>query len=240
MLGTGFDFLLDLDLPPAAEMLRVLDCTRDVIVGFESYQRRDTDAPDIKAIIFARNLNQHELLSLPDLSDDLYSSFSAQGDQGATLTAEQDLAVYELCRLSAIVFQIVVLLPNLHAVTSVTRPYAQRLIRCLEYGEECLSLPQVWEHRDFLLWVTMLGLWLCKDTNLRDWFIDFLTRHVKSSLPWKEKYADAPWQDVAEVLSKFLWLQSECEVPCRNLWEEAMAFRVSAEPCVSGQTTVEN
>ncbi|KAK4946640.1 hypothetical protein LTR10_014492 [Elasticomyces elasticus] len=238
MPGTGSDFLLDLDMPPAAALLRVLDCTRDVIIGFESYERRDPSAPDIKAIIFARNLNQHELLSLPDLSDDLFSSSAAHGDQGASLTAKQGLAVYELCRLSAIVFQIVVLLPNLHAVTSATRPYAQRLIRCLEYGEECLSLPQSWEHREFLLWVTMFGAWLCKDINLRDWFIDFLNRHAKSSLPWKERYADAPWQDVAEVMSKFLWLQSECGIPCRNIWEEAMAFRVSAKPCVSRQTTV--
>lgn len=225
-LITGFDFLSTSSLPVATELLDVLQGMRNIILGFDSHQRGGSEAPGIKPIIFARNLNQHELMSLPDLSVQLYSEDVALRDQ----RKQQDTAVYELCRLGAIIFQIIVLLPNLHEPTEVTEPYAERMIRCLKHATE-LDLYQNPTYHDLLLWVATLCAWLCKATKTRGWFIDLLIWHG-SVLKGQYECADTSWQTVKRSLVKFLWLESECEVPCRAIWEEAEASQIPNEQCV--------
>ncbi|OCT46945.1 hypothetical protein CLCR_02410 [Cladophialophora carrionii] len=148
-LTSGFGFLEDLGLPEASDLLNVLRGVRDITIAFDSYQHGEPEAPPIKLIIFTRNLNQHELLILPDLSGELYCDDLCQ--RSPPPTTRQALALYELCRLCTFVFQMTVLLPNLHDNIDVTIPYARRIRRCLQFATTDLSLHGDTKYRDLLL-----------------------------------------------------------------------------------------
>ncbi|EXJ67267.1 uncharacterized protein A1O5_09280 [Cladophialophora psammophila CBS 110553] len=231
-LATGFYFLTDLGLPTAIELLKVLNVIRDLIVAFDSYQRGDGEAPPIKMIIFARNLNQHELLTLPDLSEELFSSSLAYPDSPTSLKTHRALALYEICRLCAFIFQITVLLPNLHDNIDVTIPYARRIKRCLQCATTELHLHQDSTYHSFFLWVAIMTAWSVRSTTLYDWFVDFLVQHVRAEMIGQEvDYRESLRMTVEERLARFLWLESECEAPCAEIWEDVKASLILDEQC---------
>ncbi|KIW65866.1 hypothetical protein PV04_08083 [Phialophora macrospora] len=231
-LTSGFNFLPDLDLPEAIDLLNVLCGVRDITIAFDSFQHGEPEAPPIKIIIFARNLNQHELLTLPDLSEELYSEDLWHGSTPAT--KYQALALYEMCRLCTFVFQMTVLLPNLHDNIDVTIPYAQRIRRCLQMATTKLSLHKDPKYHDVLLWAIIMTAWLVKGTNLYDWFVDFLVDHVSAGRICRmaaDPSGVSLWPRVEKILATFLWLESECLAPCATIWEEVEALQVPDEKC---------
>lgn len=268
-LAVGFEFLGEMKrLPEANDLLNVIHGMREVTIGFDSYQRGDPDAPPIKMIGFARNLNQHELLSLPDLSHELGSNYSrsstrsefddesSPGSSNTTTSTQSrsrqpqsDIAVYELCRLGALVFQLTVLLPNLHNDPEVTIPWARRLCDCLQHAVDTLYLHQRREYHELLLWVGVMGAWVMDPVlvapqditklrqlqrqQLREWFVEFLGDQCR----WRkagmgDEFADCSWPAIRVALAKFLWLDSECEIPCSEIWEEAQAAQIPGEQCI--------
>ncbi|OQV05731.1 Fungal specific transcription factor domain-containing protein isoform 2 [Cladophialophora immunda] len=232
-LATGFSFLTDMDLPAAVELLNVLHAMRDLIVAFDSYQQGDGEAPPIRMIIFARNLNQHELLTLPDVSEELFSSSLAYVDDPIILASHRALAIYEICRLCAFIFQITVLLPNLHDNIDVTIPYARRIKRCLQCATADLYLHRDPTYHDFLLWAAVVTAWSVRNTVLYDWFVDFLVQHVSAERLGKEAdIREYTGMTVKDMLARFLWLDSECETPCAEIWEDVKASLVPYEQCV--------
>ncbi|EXJ57263.1 hypothetical protein A1O7_07610 [Cladophialophora yegresii CBS 114405] len=231
-LTSGFGFLEYIGLAEAIDLLSVLRGVRDITIAFDSYQHGEPEAPPIKIIIFARNLNQHELLTLPDLSEELYPEDLGQGSPPAT--PRQALALYELCRLCTFVFQMTVLLPNLHDSIDVTIPYAQRIRLCLQVATTNLSLHEDPAYRDVLLWATLMTAWLVKGTSLYDWFVDFLVEHVSAARTARIDGGTASvskWPRVRNILSSFLWLDSECLAPCALIWEEVEASQIPDEKC---------
>jgi hypothetical protein len=223
-LATGFDFLVGLDLLEAFDLLDVLHHMRDITRAFVSFQQGNVDAPPIKTIIFARNLNQHGLLTLPDLSTE------SEIEDSETV---KNRALYELCRLSAFVFQMTVLLPNLHRNTNVTIPYARRIQGCLERLTAEFRWHECSGNRDFILWATLMTAWLIQETDLYAWFIEYLVEHFTVwSFDMQSTAKDLPWSRVREIMATFLWLESECERPCAAIWNEAEALRVPNEACV--------
>jgi hypothetical protein len=219
-------------LPEATDLLTVIRGVRDITIAFDSYQHGEPEAPPIKMIIFARNLNQHELLTLPDLSEELYSE--DPGQRSTPATKRQALALYEMCRLCIFVFQMTVLLPNLHDNIDVTIPYAQRIRRCLQRATTDLSLHEDPKYHDVLVWATIMTAWLVKGTNLHDWFVDFLVNHASVGRIGRVD-GDPPgvslWPRVKNILASFLWLDSECLAPCAAIWEEVEALQVPDEKC---------
>lgn len=237
-LISGFDFLSDLELPQAGYLLDVLRGMRDIIVGFDSYQRGDVAAPSIKQIIFARNLNQHELISMDDLWLD--ESSLESGTINLTNTGRRyarAILLYEVSRISALIFQIVALLPNLHSVQAVTSAYADRLKDTLIY---CKSLTRPYDDgldHDLLLWATILGAWLTRGSSERNWFIAHLAVEI---IPYAEvdnlkephELSGHAWEVVRYKMKRFFWLDSECEAPCRDIWEEVNASVMLDAQCV--------
>ncbi|OAP63156.1 hypothetical protein AYL99_02383 [Fonsecaea erecta] len=226
-LATGFDFLTDLGLPAADELLDALHVMHDLIIAFDSYQRGDREAPPIKMIIFARNLNQHELLTLPDLSGELFSPGLAYVDSPAILKTHLALAIYELCRLCTFIFQLTVLLPNLEDNVEVTVPYARRIKRCLQCATTDLCLDQNSTYHSFLLWVAVMTAWSIKGTDLYRWFVDFLVRHVSTRR--EAAIRGNREMTVKDMLARFLWLDSECEASCAEVWEDVNRLLVPRE-----------
>ncbi|KAJ9615926.1 hypothetical protein H2200_002003 [Cladophialophora chaetospira] len=224
-LATGFDFLRDRGISEALDLSNVLHGVRDLTLAFDSFQAGDPEAPPIKMIIFARNLNQHELLTLPDLSEELCS-------KDLTYTSNpvpRALALYEICRLCTFVFQMTVLLPNLHSNKDVTIPYARRIRTCLETAVFKLRLQEDPACHDLLLWATLMTTWLAQGTELFGWFFDFLVDHISvSQLLWASDYTHntSQWPLVQKIPAQFLWLESECEAPCAAIWKAAEALQV--------------
>jgi hypothetical protein len=238
-LATGFAFLVDLDLPEALDLLNVLHNMRDITLAFDAFQRSDPEAPPIKMIIFARNLNQHELLTLPDLSGELFSDPPYLASQSDTQRTREALAVYELTRLAALVYQITVLLPNLHSDTAVTIPYAHRIKRCLHAAITEMHMHESKTYADLFLWVATLTAWLVHnvdtDTGLYAWFLDFLVAQVHARNRWMEEEetrGNPLWADVRDVLASFLWLESECAAPCAGIWADVETSLIPDERCV--------
>lgn len=238
LLASGFNFLSDLELPQAGHLLDVLRGMRDIIVGFDSYQRGDVAAPSIKQIIFARNLNQHELISM----DDLWLDESSPESGSTNLTNNgrsysRAIVLYQVSRISALIFQIVALLPNLHSVQAVTLAYADRLKNILI---DCRSLSRPYEYsldHDLLLWATILGAWLTWGLSERNWFIEHLAVEiipyaVFDSLKEPHPSNGQTWELVRNKMKRFFWLDSECEAPCREIWEEMNASVTTDAQCV--------
>lgn len=233
----GFEFLSSIELTQAGHLLSVFRGMRDIIVGFDSYQRGDVDAPGIKQIIFARNLNQHELISM----DDLWLDVSLRDESSTTTIAigeySRDVVLYELSRISALIFQIVVLLPNLHSVQAVTLAYATRLRDILNCCKTLLGSYDNDLERDLLLWATVLGAWLTQGLSERTWFvehlaIDIVPYAVPGNLDDLYESGGRSWTLVRNKMKNFFWLDSECEDPCREIWEEVEASVMPDAQCV--------
>ncbi len=232
-LTTGFDFLADLGLSEAMDLLNVLHGIRDLTNAFDGYQHGEPEAPPIKMIIFARNLNQHELLSLPDLSEELYCHDPIQISNSASVRPA--VALYEMCRLCTFVFQMTVLLPNLHDNINVTILYAQRVRQCLQNATTDLRLHEESTYHDVLLWATLMTAWLVRDTYLYGWFVKLLVEHLTAGRVREAggpRHCASMWPRVRAILAKFLWLDSECDVPCAAIWQEVEALQVPDERCV--------
>lgn len=237
-LISGFKFLSYTGIPQAGDLLNVLRGMRDIIFGFDGFQQGDANAPSLKQIIFARNLNQHELVSL----DDLWVGISSPeaGTTGFTNTEPEnprDIVVYELSRICALVFQIVTLLPNLHSVQPVTMAYADRLKDILIYCKSSLRSREGNIDHDLLLWATILGAWLTQGMSMRSWFIEHLASEiiplaVRDNLSELYESPGKSWELVRNKATRFLWLDSECDSPCKEIWEEVELSAMPDAPCV--------
>jgi hypothetical protein len=237
-LTTGFDFLSYTDVPQAGDLLDVLRGMRDVIVGFDSYQQGEPDAPSIKQIIFARNLNQHELINL----DDLWLEVSSPGSETTSLATtdpgySRGVVLYEVSRISALIFQIVALLPNLHSVQAVTTAYADRLKDILTYCKSSFRSCDRDIHHDLLLWATILGAWLTQGMRMRSWFVEHLASEIIplaaiGNLSELYESTETSWELARNKMERFLWLESECEAACREIWEEVEASVMPDAQCV--------
>ena len=226
-LISGFDFLAQNRLPPAMELHSILCNMRDLIVGLYRWQNGYKDSPDIGQIVWARNLNQHELLSLPDLSEEFASpSLGAKGQLQDEVLKQEDLAVYELCRLTTLAFQFLVLLPYLHTSQTPDR-LAEIMIRCLQHCKDVMSSEKRELYHDLLSWATLLGAWLANRAGLRLWFVRFLGGLVQS--PNLETQSEISWESARTKMSRFLWLDSQCDEPCREIWDEACQIEIPEE-----------
>jgi len=237
-LISGFKFLSHSDIPQAEDLIRALEGMRDLIVGFDSFQQGDSNAPSLKHIIFARNLNQHELASL----DDLWAGISSPGSGTTDFTDNElensrDIALYELSRTCALVFQLVTLLPNLHSDQSVTIVYARRLKDILIYCNSSLGSYSGNIDHDLILWATILGAWLTQGMNMRGWFIEHLANEiiplvVRGNLSELYESPEKSWELARSKITKFLWLDSECDSPCKEIWEEVEISAMPDAKCV--------
>jgi hypothetical protein len=218
-LGAGFSFLTMVAHPAAHQLLDTIEGIRLITIAFDAFQLRDPDAPDIKHIIFARNMNQHELLDLPILDQDPFSHV----ELGPT-----ESALYELCRLSCIIFQLTVLLPNLTKNLDVVKMYAKLVLsklserRSMEHATFTSTFP-VTSVQDLELWIGVMSAWLVKDTSMYTWFIDFAARNLRARRPiGLGDSGHMPWESAKTILAQYLWLDSECDGPCATIWQDVL------------------
>ena len=221
---SGFDFLADSSVPAAGELHSVLFNMRDVIVGLYQWQNGYKDAPDIPQIVWARNLNQHELLSLPNLSEQFASPLpDAKSQLQDERARQEDIVLYELCRLSTLAFQFLVLLPYLRNSQTPDR-LSDMMINCLQNCKNVITSNGIQARHDLIFWATLLGGWLANRPDLRLWFAQFLANLIHS--PGHESRTEISWELARIKMNRFLWLDSQCDEPCRLIWDEACQIEI--------------
>lgn len=170
----------------------------ETTLGWGRYQRNTPDAPRLHQNVRARNAVVHDLLCLPDISTNVRSA---------------DECLYELSRLGTLSY----ILIFLHPLSKDNGPYEQLAKRLMVMLDIATSLDLWAIDANFMLWVTVIGGMMAKDTPLLYWFVEELNN---SAL----KHTLVAWPPVSSVLSNYLWLESECGADGTALWRETWAL----------------
>jgi len=198
-LGTGFR-----DLPECltgSPLFTIVDRLREITIGYDKYLHQVTPHPSLERILWARNSLQHDLISLPERSDELL---------------KHNTCLYELCRLGTMAYTLLVLFP-VPRVTGMHPRLAKRLLTAMD---NCLILGMWDEYPGLLLWATILGGIIAEGTpNLRQLYI--------SISRWTSvKHNTSAWNLVREICAGFLWLEDECDEDGRVLWNDICAATI--------------
>lgn len=195
-LGQGFQDLIHCGINEKAAS--VLSDMADLTSVIDEHCRGSKLISDITILIDHRNTVQHNLLSLPE-ADEL-------GEGEVT-----SRCLYDAIRIAAVIYSAAVIFP-LPPLTGIFRKFECELKAIIEESkpDPCWRLyPKV------LLWILILGGISATGTPERCWYIQNLST-VSSALKLSE------WEDVAEELEKYLWLESACDSGGRLLWMEVI------------------
>jgi hypothetical protein len=200
-LGQGFHALRVIGISDNAAS--VLQALADLTVVIECYSRGLAPVPDLSAVIDRRNFVQHALLCLPTADELDFGEVS-------------NIYLYESIRYTAIIYSIAVTFP-LPPMTGIYAKLTALLKSIL--GESELDV--CWKlYPKTLLWILTLGGIAASVTPNRTWFVQKLST-ICAALKISR------WEDIAEEMGQYLWLERACEAGGRELWLE-----VSREMCL--------
>lgn len=192
-LGIGFR-----DLPEdftRSPLFTIIDMLREVTIGYDNYLHQVTPHPSLERILWARNSLQHDLISLPDRSQE---------------GLKHDSCLYELCRLGTMAYTLLVLFP-VPRIAGMHPRLAKRLISTMD---DCMMLGMWDEYPGLLLWTTILGGMVAEATPS-------LRRLYVSLSKWTSiKHTPGAWTLVREICGGFLWLEEDCDEAGRALWND--------------------
>jgi len=123
------------------------------------------------------------------------------------------VCLYEAIRHAAIIYSVAVTfaLPPLQGIF-------RKLAVLLKHVLEEVKLEPCWRRRPtVLLWILMMGGIAACDMLERGWYVQNLGAVAVLGI--------SEWDDVAEELGNFLWLQSACDAGGRTLWAEVVQNR---------------
>jgi hypothetical protein len=228
---------------------------------------QQADISFTKLLTKTRNEVQHSLLAMP-MSSFPISAFAPIPDPGGGggitsstsstasnpsphLTATQNLALSELTRLAALIYNDLVLFPMssingirprlaarikgvletsqlLHS-TQLTSPSRNR-DRTNSTGSGSSSTSWATSVRDLLLWILWFGAFAAhQQSELQDWFEQrlgsFIGEKSYGRARGKGRGTQVSFEEVRELLQRFLWWGFVCDAPGREL-----CGRVQARP----------
>ncbi|KAI5460986.1 hypothetical protein BGZ63DRAFT_357631 [Mariannaea sp. PMI_226] len=164
------------------------------------------DLVDRQNLLDCRNMVQHRIMSLPespvllDPSDALFH------------TKVLAQALYNACRTAALLYSIHVTfpLPRPGAAKERLVPQLRNAIKTSIQHSECTD-----ECRRVLFWCSIFGGIVSSVEKHRPWFV---ARCHDLGL----RLGVQSWEQAREILLSFVWLDSACNEPGRNLWYEVM------------------
>jgi hypothetical protein len=178
------------------DALDVLRAMCALTIDIESYCQGAPATSDLAALIDRRNKTQHKLLSLPTYEELSPCQVSSP-------------CFYESIRLTSLIYSLAVIFP-----LPPNRSTHQKLAILLK---SFLAQPTVeiyWkEFPSLLLWCLILGGIAASSTECRNWYV----LNIMALSAELRLYA---WQDVANKMRRYLWLESACDVGGRELWME--------------------
>jgi hypothetical protein len=150
----GTSFALFPALP--SDVSRALEVLCKVIAGLDHYLLRAPDAPGLSVLVQSRNSAQHKFLSLPEVTD-------------PSCYAER---AHEICRLAALIFSDMVVLP--FPPESLVKPrLARKLLDQLQaLPEDIWSMESSHVASGFLSWAMILSGIAEFPTEMRDAFVE--------------------------------------------------------------------
>ena len=194
------------------------DLTRSIlvlsqsVVALDHYCRSGSAAAKLVDLIAARNRVQYLLMSLP-----------SERERKGTLGQENALIpVYELIRISLLIFSNMVLFP-LPVTSGVSLRLAQSLKSLLTHQKLVDASHSLWlGQRQAVLWaLTLGGISEGLSPEEREWFRD----HVALVCQWTHVHS---FQSLTDLLLGFTWIERLLNDAAGVLWQEVMA--VSLEP----------
>ncbi|EXJ71060.1 uncharacterized protein A1O5_06053 [Cladophialophora psammophila CBS 110553] len=247
-LTSGFQDLGD--IAGFGPLMDVVHNARLITIGLDAYLSRHPSAPSLNRIIWARNFMTHDLLSLPltpplpDLCPNAAHRHDSSSSNMTTLCSPLH-SLYNLVRLSTMAYTLLVLFP-VPTVAGIHGKLTQQLMLVLD---DCTVMDLWTTHPKLLLWSTVLGGIVAKDTSLRPWFAEMIRqartkttnlalmdsasrgsrsrdRSYDNPNPSMEDRTEgesrALWTVVRDMCCRFLWFDGpECDGLGGAFWEEA-------------------
>ena len=204
-IGTGFQDLWEYATSPLVDSLRpVLEGMCYYTIAVERYCQGSMTYINVSDMADMRNCLQHALMSLPSVN-------------GVNYKSSMEASMYEPCRLAAIIYSLAVVFP----LPASKAPFAELALQ-LETELSIIEPENMAsnEMSEALLWVLILGGIAALDQPNRPWFVikvDVLARYLLLE----------SWEELEEILEKFLWLGSVNKGDGRDLWAEVMQWRDS-------------
>ncbi|KAJ9614313.1 hypothetical protein H2200_002449 [Cladophialophora chaetospira] len=179
------------------DLLPVLGDIAAICKALSRFDNEKKGSPFFNDMIRTRNTVQHRILSLPRRDFILVS----------------DHAIYEACRLAAMIFGAMIIFP-LPRATNIKARLAGMLRWTLErLPSELESTSQ----RQILLWAFMLGAIAASNSKGdRDWYCMMIKK--QSRLLGIEQ-----WSDIQVMMNNHLWFDRVCDPPTQKIWAGAMA-----------------
>lgn len=193
------------------ELVEVFQAMKIYTSMLEAYIDGCLVDPDLIQFCDQRNLIQHQLLSLP----------SADNLSGISLQKKQ---VYEVCRISGIIYSIGVIFP-LPGLTTPLTSLSRTLKHHLQYCDLNLYL-SLTDLIDIFLWAITIGGVAATGTHERQWFVKSLKR-VAAAAQLDQ------WSDLKRSLKRILWLDNACDNAGQQVWNEAEQQLHSSEGCLA-------
>jgi hypothetical protein len=179
----------------------ILQALADLTVVIECYCRGIAPVPDLSTVIDRRNFVQHALLLLPTADELEFAEVSY-------------VRLYEAIRYTALIYSVAVTFP-LPPVTGIYEKLTGRLKSVLEESK----LDLYWKlYPKTLLWVLTLGGIASSVAAHRSWYVQTLAA-MSTALDISS------WDDVAEEMGLYLWLERACDYGGRKLWLEVIRER---------------
>jgi hypothetical protein len=126
-----------------------------------------------------------------------------------TAESQQECSLYELCRLAAIIYSLIVVFP----LPTATAPFAKLALQV----KEQISKPSIhlrWtEAPQLILWITVMAAIASVDISERSWFVLILERLIN-------RLKLNSWAQMKEYLEDFMWFGSTSDADGLNLWKE--------------------
>jgi len=194
--GNGLPGLLEYGV--TEQSLQVLLDLQQISMIIEAYTQGTLQNPDVLALTSRRNEIHHALLSLP-ISEEL---------QGLAKTQKYH---YELCRLTAMIYDLSIIFP-MPSFTGVV----QRLVSQTKEVVEWITVQScVGARVNFHVWVLFMSGTAAEWMPERPWFVQRLKAlFVLENI--------SVWSDLQKILNSFLWMGSAMDEPAINLWNEIL------------------
>ncbi|KAH7124803.1 hypothetical protein EDB81DRAFT_811884 [Dactylonectria macrodidyma] len=196
------------------KMINILRVMIEITAALDHYCRGGPGAPTSLDVL-ANNCDwvSHTLLSIPSyLKPSDKSKLDRQPGLDITTT------LHEICRLCALLYLDMVILPN-PSHTGIKLRNSTRLLRLIEEMQrrEHIEDPHILE---FLTWATVLGAIAARFTQLQVLYSNHIERISRNT----------SWGALYPRLKRYLWFRPVCDSPALRIWFESGKRDVSLYP----------
>ncbi|KAH6974836.1 hypothetical protein EDB80DRAFT_658828 [Ilyonectria destructans] len=199
------------------KMVKPLQVMADITVALDHYCRGGQGAPaSLNVLLNNCDWVAHTILSIAPYTRPAASGDSPDQGSNASITT----SLYEICRLCALLYVDMVILPT-PPHTGIKLRHSKRMLRLIEdiQQEHPTEDPLV---TDFLTWATVLGAISAKFTRLQVPYLNHIETIARNT----------DWDTIHPRLRRCLWFGPVCDGPASTLWFEARQWtdRVAPKP----------